>query len=150
VTLASTTGATPQQVTAATGDDGAFFEFQVAKNTASFTENAVVSNEAGTLYFEQALTINLQVMDAQKRYELLLLAQNRKISAFFEDQQGRWWLMGAVRGGVVTQNNAQSGVNLADLNGYNLIITSQELQPAYNLAGAPSGIFTGCTFTAAS
>jgi len=150
LTLASTTGATPQQVTAATGDDGVFFEFEVAKNVASFTENATVSQENGTLFFEAILTFNLQQMDSQKRYELLLLAKNRKISAIFQDQNNRYWLMGDTRGGVVTANAATSGVALPDLNGYTLTITSQEVHPAYNLAGAPNAIFTGCTFTAAA
>lgn len=147
LTFASTTGPAPDQVTAATGDSGAFYEFQVAKNVASFTENAVVSQENGTLYFDQVLTINLQQMDAAKRYQLLLLAKNRKISATFTDLNGRHWLMGAHRGAVVTQNNAQTGTALADLNGYQLVLTASEVSPAYNLADAPDNIFTGATFT---
>jgi hypothetical protein len=150
LTLASTTGATPQQVTAATGDDGSFFEFEVAKNVASFQEATVVSNENSSLYFDQTLTFNLSQMDSQKRYELLLLAKNRKISAIFQDQQNRYWLMGDTRGGIVTANAATSGVALADLNGYTLTIVASETHPAYNLSAAPSTIFTGCTFTAAS
>jgi hypothetical protein len=149
LTTAGPTAANPGQVTAATGDSGDFYEFAVAKNVASFTENAVVSQENSTLYFEQILTFNLAGMDAQKRYGLFLLAQNRKITAGFTDLQGNNWLMGAYRGAVVTSNAATSGVAMADLNGYTLTLTAQETTPALSIAGDFDAVFTGIDFTAA-
>lgn len=143
--FSSATGPTPDKITSASGETGTFYEFEVAKNVASFTENTTVSQENGTLFFEQILTFNLQQMDSKKRYELLLLAKNRKITAIFEDQQGLYWLMGDVRGGVVTANAATSGVNLADLNGYTLTITAQETHAAWNI-DTPTSVFSGCTF----
>lgn len=149
LTTAGPTAANPGQVTAATGDSGDFYEFAVAKNVAGFTENAIVSQENSTLYFEQVMTFNLAQMDSQKRYELLLLAQNRKITVGFTDNNGQNFLMGAYRGAVVTSNAATSGVQLADLNGYTLTLTSQEKEPALNIGGTFQSVFTGIDFTAA-
>ena len=55
------------EITAIAGT-GSFYEFQLAKDTAFFSEAINVSNTAGTVYYEGVLTMILQKMDAEKNH----------------------------------------------------------------------------------
>lgn len=125
---------------------GSFYEFQLAKDTAFFNEAINVSNANGTVFYEGVLTIVLQKMDADKRNQILLLAQNRDLRIAFVDQQDVTWVMGLTRGAVMSASNAATGTAVADLNGYTLSFTAQEPAAAYpilvgdTLADVVSGI----------
>lgn len=148
LTLSSTPGSV-SLITGATGDTGQFYEFQVAKNTASFTETFNISNENGTAFFDQALSLNLQKMEANKRNELLLIARNRNLKVIFTDNNGKAWLMGYSRGAVVSAGTSVTGTAVGDMNGYTLTLTAQEPAMAYEVTAPVDDTFSGCTFTAA-
>jgi hypothetical protein len=148
LTLSSSAG-TESLVTGATGESGAFYEFQIAKNVGSFTETFNISNENGTAFFEQALTLNLQKMEASKRNELLLIARNRNLKVFFTDNNGNAFLMGYSRGAVVSAGTSVSGQAVGDLNGYTLTLTAQEPAMAFQVQAPIATTFSGCTFNAA-
>lgn len=139
------------EITAIAGT-GSFYEFQLAKDTAFFNEAINVSNTAGTVYYEGVLTVVLQKMDADKRNQILLLAQNRDLRIAFVDQQDVTWVMGLTRGAVMSASNAATGTAVADMNGYTLSFTAQEPVAAYpivtgsDLADVVGG---GLTVTAA-
>ena len=118
------------EITAISGT-GSFYEFQLAKDTAFFNEAINVSNTAGTVYYEGVLTVVLQKMDAEKRNQILLLAQNRDLRIAFVDQQDVTWVMGLTRGAVMSASNAATGTAVADMNGYTLSFTAQEPVAAY-------------------
>ena len=118
------------EITAIAGT-GSFYEFQLAKDTAFFAEAINVSNTAGTVYYEGVLTVVLQKMDADKRNQILLLAQNRDLRIAFVDQQDVTWVMGLTRGAVMSASNAATGTAVADMNGYTLSFTAQEPVAAY-------------------
>lgn len=118
------------EITAIAGT-GSFYEFQLAKDTAFFNEAINVSNTAGTVYYEGVLTVVLQKMDAEKRNQILLLAQNRDLRIAFVDQQDVTWVMGLTRGAVMSASNAATGTAVADMNGYTLSFTAQEPVAAY-------------------
>jgi hypothetical protein len=118
------------EITAIAGT-GSFYEFQLAKDTAFFNEAINVSNTAGTVYYEGVLTVVLQKMDADKRNQILLLAQNRDLRIAFVDQQDVTWVMGLTRGAVMSASNAATGTAVADMNGYTLSFTCQEPVAAY-------------------
>jgi hypothetical protein len=118
------------EITAIAGT-GSFYEFQLAKDTAFFNEAINVSNTAGTVYYEGVLTVVLQKMDADKRNQILLLAQNRDLRIAFVDQQDVTWVMGLTRGAVMSASNAATGTAVADMNGYTLSFTAQEPVAAY-------------------
>jgi hypothetical protein len=118
------------EITAIAGT-GSFYEFQLAKDTAFFNEAINVSNTAGTVYYEGVLTVVLQKMDADKRNQILLLAQNRDLRIAFVDQQDVTWVMGLTRGAVMSASNAATGTSVADMNGYTLSFTAQEPVAAY-------------------
>lgn len=118
------------EITAIAGT-GSFYEFQLAKDTAFFSEAINVSNTAGTVYYEGVLTMILQKMDAEKRNQILLLAANRDLKIAFVDQQDITWVMGLTRGAVMSASNAATGTAVADMNGYTLSFTAQEPAAAY-------------------
>jgi hypothetical protein len=118
------------EITAIAGT-GSFYEYQLAKDTAFFNEAINVSNTAGTVYYEGVLTVVLQKMDADKRNQILLLAQNRDLRIAFVDQQDVTWVMGLTRGAVMSASNAATGTAVADGNMYTLSFTAQEPVAAY-------------------
>ena len=126
----TSTTAVAGEITAIAGT-GSFYEFQLAKDTAFFNEAINVSNTAGTVYYEGVLTVVLQKMDADKRNQILLLAQNRDLRIAFVDQQDVTWVMGLTRGAVMSASNAATGTAVADMNGYTLSFTAQEPVAAY-------------------
>jgi len=128
------TYATDNLITGATGT-GTFFEYELPKDTASYTETFNVSETNGTFFAAQALTMNLQKLSSDKRNELLLLARNRDIKVLFEDNNGSFWLMGLTRGGTVTAGTAVTGTAPGDANQYSLTITANEPNLAFEVEG---------------
>ena len=149
LTVSSATGS-QSLITGATGGTGTMYEFEIAKNVGSFTETFNISNENGTAFFEQAFTLNLQKMEAEKRNQILLIARNRNLKVIFEDNNGKYWLMGLTRGAVVSAGTSVSGTAVGDLNGYTLTLTAQEPEMAYEVQSTPAVTFAGdVTFVAA-
>ena len=66
-----------------------FFAFEVPRQTSSFTETINVSNENGTVFYDQALTMVLNKMEAAKRDQILLLYQNYEIVVVFKDNKNK-------------------------------------------------------------
>lgn len=134
-----------QQITGATGT-GNFYEFELPRNSASYTENYNISQENGTAFFEQVLTFNLNKMTAAKRNQLLLLAKSRTIKAIFLDQNDNYWVVGKDRGGVTTAGSSVTGTNVGELQGYSgVTVTAQEPEMAYQLDAITS--LSGFTIT---
>jgi hypothetical protein len=109
---------------------GTFYEYQLAKDTAFYNETINVSNANGTVFYQGELTIVLQKMDAAKRNQILLLAQNRDLRIAFVDNNDVTYIMGLTRGSVMSAGTAATGTAVADLNGYTLTFQSQEPQSA--------------------
>ena len=134
------------EITDITGS-GSFYQYELAKDTAFFNEAINVSNANGTVFYEGVLTIVLQKMEADKRNQILLLAQNRDLRIAFVDQQDITWVMGLTRGAVMSASNAATGTAVADLNGYTLSFTAQEPAAAYPLVAGDdlADVVTGIT-----
>ena len=89
-------------------------------------------------------------MTAAKRNEILLVARNRNLKVIFEDNNGKYWLMGLTRGAVVSAGTSVTGTAVGDLNGYTLTLTAQEPEMAYEVQSTPAVTFAGdVTFVAA-
>jgi len=121
-------------ITGLTGATGTLYEYELAKDTASFTETFNISNVNGTAFYSQALSINLQRMSAAKRNQLLLLTKNRDIKVVFLDNNGNYWLMGLSRGAVTTAGTSVTGTAPGDANQYTLTLTADEPAMAYQVA----------------
>jgi hypothetical protein len=134
VAVASTTYDANNMITGVTGGTGTFYEYALPKDTASFTETFNISNVNGTAFYDQAITINLQKLSADKRNQLLLLSRNRDIQVIFQDNNDNYWWMGKTRGGVISAGTSVTGVAPGDANQYSITISAQEPDMAYELS----------------
>jgi len=132
------------EITDITGT-GNFYEFQLAKDTAFYNETITPSNANGSLFYQGELTIVLQKMDAVKRNQILLLAQNRDLRIAFVDNNDVTYIAGLSRGMVMSSGTAATGTAVGDLNGYTLIFQSQEPKSAGILADPLADVLTGIT-----
>jgi hypothetical protein len=142
IVIASTSYDANNEITGLTGTTGAFYQYELPKDTATFTETFNISNTNGTAFYDQALTINLQKLSAEKRNQLLLLSRNRDIKVIFQDNNDNYWLVGKDRGGVISAGTSVTGTAPGDANQYSITISAQEPEMAYQITGlaALSGI----------
>ena len=124
---------------------GSFYQYDLAKDTAFYNETINVSNVNGTVFYQGELTIVLQKMEAAKRNQILLLAQNRDLKIAFVDNNDVTYIMGLTRGAVMSAGTAATGTAVADLNGYTLTFQSQEPESAGILEDNLADVVTGIT-----
>ena len=113
-----------------------FFEFEVPRQTSSFTETINVSQENGTLFYDQALTMILNKRDAAVRDQILLLSQNNEMVVVFKDNNGKYWSVGVARGAYMTAGTNVSGVAYGDRSGSELTFSGMEEQPSFEVTGS--------------
>lgn len=117
--------------TAVTSAD--WFEWSLPRQTASYSENATISVENGTLFFDKNLALFFNTLDANKRNEFLLAAQNQQMIVAFTDANGTSWVFGLSKGVYTSAANAVTGSDFSSRNGYEITLSSQEKEPAYVL-----------------
>jgi hypothetical protein len=140
---AVTAGATAG-ITALTGGTGTFYQIQVAKDVASFTETFNISNTNGTAFFTQEVTIPVQHLDSAKRQQIQLLTYNRASRCVFEDNNGLYWMVGLTRGCVVSTGSTTTGTAPGDATQYSFVLQGMEPEMAYQVNTLAS--LTGTTF----
>jgi hypothetical protein len=143
-TISSTTTSIGGEITDINGT-GSFYQYELAKDTAFYSESINVSNVNGTVFYQGELTIVLQKMEAAKRNQILLLAQNRDLKIAFVDNNDVTYIMGVTRGAVMSAGTAATGTAVADLNGYTLTFQSQEPQSAGIIDGTLADVVDGIT-----
>ena len=112
-----------------------FFEFEVPRQTSSFAETVAVSQENGTVTYDQALTMVFNKMDAAKRNQILLMAEATSMIVVFKDANGKYFSVGLERGAYMSAGSATSGTAYADRNGYEITISGMEASPSYEITG---------------
>jgi hypothetical protein len=143
-TIASTTENIGGEITDIVGT-GSFYQFELAKDTAFYSEAITVSNVNGTVFYQGELTIVLQKMSAEKRNSILLLAANRELRIAFTDNNDITYIAGLTRGAVMSSGTAATGTAVGDLNGYTLVFQSQEPASAGIIDGTLADAVTGIT-----
>ena len=113
-----------------------FFEFEVPRQTSSFTETINASQENGTVFYDQALTMVFNKMEATKRNQILLMAEATSMVVVFKDANGKYFSVGLERGAYTTAGTATSGTAYADRNGYEITISGTEAAPSYEITGS--------------
>ena len=113
-----------------------FFEFEVPRQTSSFTETINVSQENGTVFYDQALTMVFNKMEADKRNQILLMAEATSMVVVFKDNNGKLFSVGLERGAYTSAGTAVSGASYADRNGYEITISGMETAPAYEITSS--------------
>jgi hypothetical protein len=125
---------------------GTWFQFELKRNTSSLTQNTTKSFENGTIYWEQVLTAVLFKYDQDKRNQLKVLGQNDQIQIIAVDQNDVQYYLGQVNGMYLSGGSAATGTAFGDRNGFEMIFTGQEPQPANVISGTLSSIFTAGGF----
>ena len=138
-----TAGATAG-ITALSGGTGTFYQIQVAKDVASFTETFNISNTNGTAFFTQEVTIPVQHLDSAKRQQIQLLTYNRASRCVFEDNNGLYWLVGLTRGCVVSSGTTTTGTAPGDATQYSFVLQGMEPEMTFQVSALTS--LTGTTF----
>lgn len=131
-------------ITAVTGGAGSFYEFQLAKSGSSFTENFNISEENGTAFWEQTVTINVQKLSSAKREQLQLLSYSRNSRVVIEDNNGIYWLLGLERGANIVSGTTVSGANVGEASQYTITLSSNEPEMMYQVQNLAA--LTGTTF----
>ena len=112
----------------------------------SLTQNVQASVENGTVAFEQVLELSLPKLTKEDHKEIKLLAHGSP-HVVIEDQNGSWFLAGAVNGMDVTAGTVVTGTAMGDMSGYTLTLTGMERMPANflvsDLAAAGGTIVSG-------
>ena len=110
-------------VTAFSGTTYTLYQYDV-KSASNLVQTITSSNDAGTTYFEQSITLVLTKLDAATQVELYKLITSRP-HAFIKDNNGNYLSVGMTRG-CDTNGTIDTGTALGDMNGFSLTITAQE------------------------
>ena len=104
------------------------FQYNLPNNSGALAQTGTVSEQNGTAYFAQSLTLNLTTLTKEDHKELKLMQQT-KPRVFVLDNNDNLFLMG-LNFGCMVAVNVNTGQAKADLTGYSLTITAEELAPA--------------------
>jgi len=118
-----------------------FYKYQLVKQTSMFEDTLTVSEENGTVYSAQKLSIILNKLQANTRNEITLLAQNLLVCVA-ADRNGKFFLLGATNGLAITTIKGETGTKMGDRNGYTLEFDGAE--PAF-AQEVSAGIIAGLT-----
>lgn len=110
-------------VTAFSGATYTLYQYDV-KSASNLSQTITSSNDNGTTYYEQAITLVLTKLDALSQVELQKIIVSRP-HVFIQDNNGNYLSVGMTRG-CDTNGTIDTGTALGDLNGYSLTITGQE------------------------
>lgn len=110
-----------------------FFVFETPRQTSSITENATVSQEAGTLFFDQQITMVFNKLEAAKRDQLLLMAQATNMVVVAKDNNGKYWSVGVERGAFMVSATAATGTAYGDASQYQIVLGGLETAPMYEV-----------------
>ncbi len=134
---------------------GAFYEFELFRQTSDFTETITSTPENGTVFYEQAVNAVFFKLQSSTRNQVKVLAQNPNLKVIVEtnngtvDGVGRYWLLGEDRGMQLLSGTGATGTAFGDLNGYTLTFTGQEPNPASEISGSLGSQFSGITLVTA-
>lgn len=115
-------------VTAITGTALTYYAYEVTTgvgSASSFSDNNTVNQANGTSYVDQSALYVLNKMEQTKRNEVKILAR-AKMSVIVQDNNGKYWLMGATNGVRMTTGESGTGIQFGDRNGYSLTFGAQE------------------------
>jgi Flp pilus assembly protein TadG len=116
-----------------------WYKFEVPKQTSSFTETITTSEENGTVFYDQQVSVIFTKMEREKRNQIELLARNRKLAVVVKDANGTFWSVGLTRGAHLLSGTSLTGAAYGDRNGYELVFQGLEPDPSYVVAGTIVG-----------
>lgn len=129
-------------------------KYELDNQSSTFDEVINVSEENGTVFYEQTIVLNFRNLTTADIKELKVIGQGR-FQMFVEDNNlsdetttvnGRVYLVGAINGATLTAGNIGRGQSYGDQNGFSLTFTARESRAAYVLeASATADALAGVT-----
>jgi hypothetical protein len=121
------------------------------RNSGSYIETVNKNLESGTLYFSQEVGWTFGKLNQDMRNEFLNVAKAKMI-VFIRTNDDQILMVGSGEGSQLTTGTVQSGQQKADLMGYQVTTTAEELVPAIHLepfTTVPFDNFVGITVSPA-
>ena len=122
------TNGTPETIT--------WYKYEVPKQSSSFTETINADNTAQTVFYQQDALMVFTKMEAVKRDQIKLLAQNPKLLVVVKDGNGKFWSVGITRGAELSAGTVSTGTAYGDRNGGEITLTGLEPDPSYECVAA--------------
>jgi len=117
------------------------------RNSGSYIETVQKNLETGTLFFSQEVQWTFGKLAQDMRNEFLNVAKAKMI-VFVRTNDDQILLVGSTEGAQLTAGTVQSGAQKADLMGYQVTTTAENLEPAAHLedyTSVPFDNFAGIT-----
>ena len=117
-----------------------FYTYYMTKGSGSLTQTITSDIAAGTIFYDQALSLTFAKMATADITELQNISKGR-MAVMVEDNNGNWFVLGHKHGVEVSGGTVQTGTAVGDQNGFTLEFNAQEVAPAPFLtltAGAPA------------
>lgn len=110
-----------------------FFTFEMPRATGNLVETVTVSQENGTVTYDQQVTMIFNRMEAEKRNQLLLMMEATSMIVVVKDNNGTYWLIGAERNTYAVSSTNTTNVGYADRNGYEVVLGAMEPKPMFTV-----------------
>lgn len=105
---------------------GKFYKYELMPRGANnFTQNIQADAAAGTVAYEQTVTVNFVKLKYETQVKLENLIKNRT-AVIVETKDGSYFLFGKLNGMEVTGGSGNSGQAMNEFQGYNLVFTGME------------------------
>ena len=123
----------------------------LVKGSNSLDQAVTADQAAGTAFFEQTLTLNLQKLTKEDMVQLKLLAYGRP-HCVIEDNNGNFLLAGKDHGLSVSGGSISTGSSFSEMSGVSsLTLVGSEKLPANFISGATQADpFAGCSSATAT
>ena len=113
-----------------------FFTFELPRQTGNFTESYNVDQTTGTSVFNQDLSLVFNRLSAEKRNQLLLMAQATSMVIVFKTNENLYFTVGLERGAFMTSGSTLTGTSYTDRAGYEITLSGIEASPAYEIVSS--------------
>lgn len=112
-----------------------FYKFQQLQQTATATDTPTGSDENGTIFYAQSVTLFFPKMQASTRNLVKVLGANRCIAVTI-DRNGVAMMYGAELGLSTNTGEGGPGTAYGDRNGYSVTLSGAEREPAFEVNAA--------------
>lgn len=124
-TISGYTTSVQDEITSFSGA-GTWYNFELVKQSSSFTEEIQVNDVAQSVTFAPSIVVSLPKLDQSLRNLFFDLVKQNEINAIVKDNNERYWMVGLANGLLVSSGSMATGQNYNDLNGITLTMTGGE------------------------
>lgn len=113
-------------ITSWTDAVGDFYTYQVAKETANFTQNAMTNEQGGGTFYEGTGSFQLAGLDSNRELENDILAKGRFLVIFKSRGATPKYFVAGLENGAYIKPAAETGTAMGDFKGYKYTVSFKE------------------------